>query len=66
MEQETRDGTRLLYYRAEFAKGRYFLRILVDAARAADDAPTLRMAADWIARTGLEDAPLDVTWRASR
>jgi predicted Zn-dependent protease len=31
------------------------LRILVDAARAANDAPTLRLAADWIARTRLED-----------
>ena len=31
------------------------LRILVDAARAANDAPTLRLAADWIASTRLED-----------
>lgn len=31
------------------------LRILVDAARAADDAPTLRLATDWIAKTRLED-----------
>jgi tetratricopeptide (TPR) repeat protein len=31
------------------------LRILVEAARAANDAPTLRLAADWIAKTHLED-----------
>ena len=31
------------------------LRILVDAARAANDAPTLRLATDWIAKTRLED-----------
>ena len=31
------------------------LRVLVDAARAANDAPTLRLAADWIASTRLED-----------
>jgi len=31
------------------------LRILVDAARAMDDAPALRLATDWIAKTRLED-----------
>ncbi len=34
------------------------LRILVDAARAANDAPTLRLATDWIAKTRLEDKAL--------
>jgi CubicO group peptidase (beta-lactamase class C family) len=32
LDQEVRDGGRLLYYRAEFARGRYFLRIFLDAA----------------------------------
>jgi tetratricopeptide (TPR) repeat protein len=31
------------------------LRILIDAARAANDAQTLRLATDWIAKTRLED-----------
>jgi len=42
------------------------LRILVDAARAAHDAQALQVAADWIARNGLEDAWLDAARRASR
>lgn len=32
LDQEVQGGGRLLYYRAEFARGRYFLRILLDAA----------------------------------
>jgi D-alanyl-D-alanine carboxypeptidase len=32
LDSEARDGGRLLYYRAEFARGRCFLRVLVDAA----------------------------------
>ena len=35
------------------------LRVLVDAARATNDAPALQIAADWVARTGLEDASLN-------
>ncbi|MEO8565097.1 MAG: hypothetical protein ABI541_01840 [Betaproteobacteria bacterium] len=34
------------------------LRVLIDAARAANNAPTLRLASDWIAQTHLEDKAL--------
>ena len=42
------------------------LRILVDAARAANDAPTLRLATDWIAKTRLEDKAVVAAVAGSR
>jgi hypothetical protein len=42
------------------------LRILVDAARAATDAPTLRLATDWIAKTRLEDKAVVAAVAGSR
>ncbi len=40
------------------------LRILVDAAKAANDAPTLRLATEWIGKTRLEDKSLTATLAA--
>jgi predicted Zn-dependent protease len=41
------------------------LRLLVDAARAAGDAPTLQLARDWVAANGVHDARVRVALEAS-